>query len=1026
MASPIGYLIHPDPPPAHGPAPRVVPAVARPTSGPHHNPPVPVNNSGFPNSGPVPAPAHPPTSRPDPESGSTSDPNTHNQAQPLYQCADCLRRHIASHTLGKRFTCDVCSKGFSRADLLKRHRTNHLEDNGKKRRRLNGDPSVGRVGQACTACARARVKCEDSKPQVPEATRFPAGSTRGLSCEVVPSEDAALSSAHHTPASYVRHHKSTPEFSTAVSNTPGHLHHRLPVSSSSSYAPSAPSASPEDYKEGAMTPASNNPQLQPLNASASTPLSQSQTVPATYDSYPSNNAVVGYAAQEGVTAEFPDFLRGVLYAPNQPVPNASRVPDTQDPFALDFYDDTTLDFNEFNFNLLNHWNVGPAQSTAAAEPTTAPDNNRDPAGVADVSQIKANLIKIWDESPWRWIPQNTDNRYTDQSHLPLPTNVVQDKDTPSRGAPTGAPTINRVSKETLRPSCRDRILAIVLSTCREARMANRVASSFPSAETMDSWINLFLAAHMRQPSSWIHYGSFSLNAQWPEFLVSAVAAGAVLTPVPAFRRFAFALQEAIPANFAQFEENNEFISEINKVQALVLLQDVGLWCGNKRKMEITECRKGRFNNSSYPDPVIHPFDEGKVLEEKWKEWHQHESWKRLIFHVYIRDAQASMTQLNPPFMSYAELILPLPAPRELWFASTAEEFKARYLASSGGYKRPPSLVDILRDVNVLAEHQSHVDWAFATSIYLHAVWSLVWEYRQLLSVHVTPKLSQTPTTTALLLDSRRIELIAQLRAFRQLTLHHLRPHDSPPSPYEGLLIHNLLFQLHTPLADIQLFVGKEDEHQARRVYPSLQRWAASRDARQGMWHAAQVLRCAKAFPRGRLREFCVLATGHLMLAVWAWGVLTMMRVAASPSEKHRGGGEHYDKGAIVFLDRGSDGVDDGTTTAGDETPDVRRWIDSDQGRPALTWSGTAQRDDSTTASSSSGSNSNDAKRSHVATSNPTDGEPCFLEDPKACIQLAQEVIRANFVGVWETSPPMNENIVASLAQMEKAVGKMGG
>lgn len=287
-----------------------------------------------------------------------------------------------------------------------------------------------------------------------------------------------------------------------------------------------------------MTPVSNNPQLQPLNPSTSTPLSQSQTVSATYGSYPSTRAGVGYAAQESLTAEFPDFLRGVLYAHNQPVANPSRVPDTQESFALDFYDDTALDFNEFNFNLLNHWNVGPAQNNAAAELTTTADD-QDPAGMADVAQMQPNLVKVWDESPWRWTPQNTDNRYNDQSHLPLPTHAVNDP--PSRGAAT----VDRVSKETLRPSCRDRILAIVLSTCREARMANRVASSFPSAETMDSWINLFLAAHMCQPASWIHYGSFSLNAQWPEFLVSAVAAGAVLTPVLAFRRFGLALQEAI-------------------------------------------------------------------------------------------------------------------------------------------------------------------------------------------------------------------------------------------------------------------------------------------------------------------------------------------------------------------------------------------------------------------------------------------------------------------------------------------------
>jgi hypothetical protein len=44
-------------------------------------------------------------------------------------------------------------------------------------------------------------------------------------------------------------------------------------------------------------------------------------------------------------------------------------------------------------------------------------------------------------------------------------------------------------------------------------------------------------------------------------------------------------------NIAQFEENNKSIAEIVKVQALVLLQDIGLWSGNRRKMEIAECRK---------------------------------------------------------------------------------------------------------------------------------------------------------------------------------------------------------------------------------------------------------------------------------------------------------------------------------------------------------------------------------------------------------------------------------------------------
>lgn len=60
----------------------------------------------------------------------------------------------------------ICSKGFARADLLKRHRANHQDVNGPKRRRFNSVPSASRVAQACTSCAKARVKCEEIKPHV--------------------------------------------------------------------------------------------------------------------------------------------------------------------------------------------------------------------------------------------------------------------------------------------------------------------------------------------------------------------------------------------------------------------------------------------------------------------------------------------------------------------------------------------------------------------------------------------------------------------------------------------------------------------------------------------------------------------------------------------------------------------------------------------------------------------------------------------------------------------------------------------
>jgi hypothetical protein len=245
---------------------------------------------------------------------------------------------------------------------------------------------------------------------------------------------------------------------------------------------------------------------------------------------------VEYTEHQQASAPFPDFLCDILY--EQPLGNPSRPPDAQGLSTLDFYDDGNLDFNEFDFNLLN-WNIDTAQAT--------PDDPAGPEDPAGMAEMRSALDTLWTESPWRWTPGKTDNCYTEQSNLPLPSSDADSSKTHDDRAAGGW-----VANNTLRASCRDKILAIVLGTCRESRMANRVASSFPSADTMDSWINIFMAAHMSQVASWIHPGSFSINSQWPEWLAVAAAAGAVLTPVPAFRRFGLALQEAIRESFFLF------------------------------------------------------------------------------------------------------------------------------------------------------------------------------------------------------------------------------------------------------------------------------------------------------------------------------------------------------------------------------------------------------------------------------------------------------------------------------------------
>lgn len=571
---------------------------------------------------------------------------------------------------------------------------------------------------------------------------------------------------------------------------------------------------------------------------------------------------------------FSDFLRDVLYDQQQQQIDHSRIVEAQGLAVLDFCDDGNLDMNDLDFGMLDNWNVGNVQGMLATDPNLANFVSNQPEdSAADMSRMRQRLVKIWTDSPWRWQPDgHKDNIHSQKSGLPIadinstqlrPDRIIQDK---------------------LDPSGRDKILAIVLSTCQNNVMLSRVASSFPSNEVMDSLVHIFLAWHLCQVSEYIHFGNFSLNMQCPEWLAVAASAGAILTPVQTLRKFGFALQEAVRVTIPnRFEDNNSNVQDQSLVQALVLGQDIGLWSGNRRRMEIAECHlnipitmirgRGSFQKSSYPPFHVSPADEGAALEEKWKAWCRRESWKRLIFHLYLRDAQTSMTTMNNPHMSYAELTLPLPEARELWFAKTAQEWKMQYLErNTGQNNRPPSLGDLFRDINLIATEQHRLDVQYTISIYLHGFWALIREYRQLHNIYRWQTFS--PTTAGnpnVLLQSRHQELVKMLEQFQATTAQNW---PRILSAQENVVLNLLFVNLHVSLEDLQLFSGKEGDDQARRIYPALQRWAQGTEARRAMWHAGQVLRWAKEFPPGHLKDFYAVAVHHTALAVWTWGVVT--------------------------------------------------------------------------------------------------------------------------------------------------------
>jgi hypothetical protein len=337
-----------------------------------------------------------------------------------------------------------------------------------------------------------------------------------------------------------------------------------------------------------------------------------------------------------------------------------------------------------------------------------------------------------------------------------------------------------------------------------------------------------------------------------------------------------------------------------------------------------------------------------------------------------------MTQFNNMSMSYAELTLPLPSSKELWFAKTAREFKHRYLeVGAGEGKRAPSLGDLLRDINLLTTNHGRIDMQFAISVYLHGFWTLIWEYRQLHSVFRvkadTPNYSSNPN---LLLNSRHQELYQLLQNF-QLVVSEWR---EALSAQESVVLHLLQLNLHVSLDDLQLFAGKEGDDQARRIYPTLQRWSDSTQARQALWHAGQILRQAKLFPTGHLKDFYAIAVHHAALCLWAHGVVTKAtrRSSSLPATMNYG---------TVYLD-------------GEDLASAQRFIGFGQGRAAIC--GPQQSLDASAPVSEA-----------------------LVTDPKVCMDVAQEILRANFIDGQEGLPPISDNIIHLLKQLGDAAWAVG-
>ncbi|KAF3388313.1 Early growth response protein 1 [Penicillium rolfsii] len=533
-----------------------------------------------------------------------------------------------------------------------------------------------------------------------------------------------------------------------------------------------------------------------------------------------------------------------------------------------------------------------------------------------------------------WTPCKNDNAHMDQQYLSLPRHFDN-------------PDSHNVLKTrnfsySLSTTNRDAAFALVVNFCQWKNL-DRIMQCFPSTKLLDSLIHDFFVQHISEPETWIHEPTMDLNQVCPEMILTLAAAGAVLAKVEAIQRLGYAMLEVARLKVnSRFEDDNTLARQLHQQQMYTLNLQIGLWSGDKRRVEIAEScfqpvvthgdcqpnivqmlrRASRFKHEAYPIVTPSATDDESTVERKWRTWVEQESFKRLYHilttenranycirlahYVFIHDAQVSTLRSTTPLISHMELDLPLPFSRKLWNAKTAAEWKAIYLQEvSQCSPNSVTLATILQDITSISSIPPHVDFQLAALVTIYGISNMVSDCNRILQGSAR----QWSTAVANLWQQELVQLLEQ---FQFQSMEPLK--DSLPAM--SLIYQTVSLSLYLPLGVLETFSGKDGEERSSAVYDFFIQKISIENLRKASWHAGQVLRIARSMPARSLvasRATCVYFSA---LALWSLATI-FSRESMTLVTGNRGTDQ------IFFLD----GEDDGDT--------LRRFIALGQGSPVL-------------------------------------------------------------------------------------------
>ncbi|KAL2793750.1 hypothetical protein BJX66DRAFT_338485 [Aspergillus keveii] len=710
---------------------------------------------------------------------------------------------------------------------MKRHTCRHLRTPFVYRDR-HGNASH-RVSQACQRCAASKLKCSEEKPCLRCVKK-------GLFCEY---QDATDSQAYQDPSQN--------------DSTPDPMLYTHP-------APDPPGAERIESYRGADTTAVLN--TQPIYD----PLSMSSInwpfVP------PWHNFIVDEALQ--------------------PLPTTPA-------------DGSHDGYNGWDalFALSNTWDwqdarIAPItdiqQSDTSSSAHQVAQTNETPAALPDGVQATS----AFDESFWNSIVMPDGRSRASGKAL---AEFLGSRITSSIAAPSPAPQAPLDPLQPrlqIPPKIRDRLLELVIAQCPKEKIL-QIVSVFPPVDAIECLVQEYLQHHASLPTGWIHLATFDLNAVRTELLAAMVAAGACLAPVREVQQFGAALgyvvKEAIGLHW------DKDISSFTRVhsrglqllQAYLIVLSTWFWTGLGRKMRLAEnlemsfviiirmCHYNRQRHYTHLAPDRDDTD--NVLEEKWHQWTEKESLKRLVHSFYLHDTQMSMMHLMNQLMSASEMDLPLLAPQRTWTARSARAWKKEMLSEAHARhsmhttdSRSASLLSTVRQALSRQTTTSHSPITpTAALLLLHGLWSPVWSCR-------TDTDLIAAGTDTLLTSSRTNELASSIRAVTIDSSNNQEHLEEDEDPELAITRAYLLLALYTPLTALQKYLGRYGDQEARDAAPVIHDWVFSRESWYALDAAARILHAGRKMSMEKgLHGSPANAVYTAGLALFCYGVIVAPR-----------------------------------------------------------------------------------------------------------------------------------------------------